>query len=279
MESIDKSNKVIFETNVQCCDIRNEIIKKDMEEIEIALAPFKVGDKVIVKGYEKMGEDKIIYIFKTYDGDIKYKTKNHLDTHYFMEDNLTRVEKINKKENIEKQLEPVYELGTNKILYYEEKVSGEKYCPIGETILYIQEGYEFRDETNNVINAKKITLTKKKPTYPNTYKECCEVLGYSCNYNMILTTDIDCKLFNALYQLKVCRDAYWKIAGEQMGLGKSWKQDYDNRGFIIANNNGNIHTYEYHGNNNIILAFPTAEMRNTFYENFKDLIEQCKELL
>ena len=172
MESIDKSNKVIFETNVQCCDIRNEIIKKDMEEIEIALAPFKVGDKVIVKGYEKMGEDKIIYIFKTYDGDIKYKTKNHLDTHYFMEDNLTRVEKINKKENMEKQLEPVYELGTNKILYYEEKVSGEKYCPIGETILYIQEGYEFRDETNNVINAKKITLTKKKPTYPNTSNDC-----------------------------------------------------------------------------------------------------------
>lgn len=27
------------------------------------------------------------------------------------------------------------------------------------------------------------------------------------------------------------------------------------------------------------LAFPTAEMRDTFYENFKDLIEQCKELL
>jgi hypothetical protein len=28
-----------------------------------------------------------------------------------------------------------------------------------------------------------------------------------------------------------------------------------------------------------ILAFPTEEMRDTFYENFKDLIEQCKELL
>ena len=28
-----------------------------------------------------------------------------------------------------------------------------------------------------------------------------------------------------------------------------------------------------------ILSFPTKEMRNVFYENFKDLIEQCKELL
>ena len=30
---------------------------------------------------------------------------------------------------------------------------------------------------------------------------------------------------------------------------------------------------------NTVLAFPTKEMRDAFYENFKDLIEQCKELL
>lgn len=30
---------------------------------------------------------------------------------------------------------------------------------------------------------------------------------------------------------------------------------------------------------NYLLDFPTAEMRDAFYENFKDLIEQCKELL
>jgi hypothetical protein len=28
-----------------------------------------------------------------------------------------------------------------------------------------------------------------------------------------------------------------------------------------------------------ILAFPTEEMRDAFYENFKYLIEECKELL
>ena len=30
---------------------------------------------------------------------------------------------------------------------------------------------------------------------------------------------------------------------------------------------------------NAILTFPTEEMRNAFYENFKELIEICKELL
>ena len=30
---------------------------------------------------------------------------------------------------------------------------------------------------------------------------------------------------------------------------------------------------------NHILIFPTPEMRNAFYENFNDLIEECKELL
>ena len=30
---------------------------------------------------------------------------------------------------------------------------------------------------------------------------------------------------------------------------------------------------------NHILSFPTEEMRDAFYENFKDLIELCKEFL
>ena len=130
-------------------------------------------------------------------------------------------------------------------------------------------------------NAETKTLEKKKKEYPKTYEECCEVLGYSGNYNMILTTDVDNKLFNALYKLKVRRDAYWKIYGKEMGLGKSWKPDFDN---------DNEYKYGIFRLRNIIykdatcinprlLVFPTEEMRDAFYENFKDLIEQCKELL
>ena len=268
--------------------------EENMEEIEIALAPFKVGDKVIVKGYEKMGEDEVICVFKTYDGDIKYKTKNHLDTHYFMEDSLTRVEKSNKEENMEKRLEPVYELGTGKILYYEEKGSGEKYCPIGETTLYIQEGYEFRDETNNVINAKKITLARKQPQYPKTYAECCKVLGVNSD-NFLSIRNLYCDdgeedttnyeqdlldIFDSLWELKICRDAYWKIAGTEMGLDKPWKYDIlkDEFSYAISYQYGLIQKHRIR-HRNAILTFPTAEMRDAFYENFKELIEQCKELL
>jgi hypothetical protein len=117
-----------------------------------------------------------------------------------------------------------------------------------------------------------------KPTYPKTYEECRKILGLNDEiqainmwYKMDLILDF--------YELIICRDAYWKIVGEQMGLGKPWKQDYDDRCFIIANNGGYIHTHEYHGTNNFTLAFPTEEMQNAFYENFKELIEKCKELL
>ena len=144
----------------------------------------------------------------------------------------------------------------------------------------LPEGYIFKDENGNIINATKIVLEKKKKEYPKTYEECCKVLGYSGNYNMILTTDVDNKLFNALYRLKVCRDAYWKIAGEEMGLGKPWKPDWNHLDdkwvlFYTSNRVGLQVAQTRHS----VFAFPTEEMRDAFYENFKELIEYVKELL
>ena len=76
-------------------------------------------------------------------------------------------------------------------------------------------------------------------------------------------------------------DAYWKIAGEQMGLGKSWGPDWEDaelKKYCIYYGDGNIQegTWTIH---NSILAFPTEEIRDAFYDNFKELIESCKELL
>ena len=188
-------------------------------------------------------------------------------------------ESLNKwldEENMEKRLEPVYELGTGKILYYEEKVSGEKYCPISETTLYIQDGYEFRDETNNVINAKRITLVRKQSQYPKSYKECCKVLAYEGGATVI---GYDAVLLNSFQKLKLCRDAYWKIAGEQMGLGKPWEPDWENETCHTISYDGvNIKCY-YYTDVYSKFAFPTKEMRDAFYENFKDLINETKELL
>ena len=153
--------------------------------------------------------------------------------------------------------------------------------------------YEFRDENGNVIEAKKIVLEKKKKEYPKTYEECCEVLmgktdfadfelvltklSISTKYeNTISPEPSHIKEINVLYKLLICRDAYWKIAGEEMGLGESWEPDWDNLSTnheFIKINKG-CFTYSSR-----VLVFPTAEMRDAFYENFKDLIEECKELL
>jgi hypothetical protein len=85
---------------------------------------------------------------------------------------------------------------------------------------------------------------------------------------------------NNLLKLKICRDAYWKIAGKEMGLGKFWKPDWTSGKpvYCISVSVNAIGTGKWYTDNKI-LAFPTEEMRDAFYDNFKDLIESCKELL
>jgi hypothetical protein len=82
-------------------------------------------------------------------------------------------------------------------------------------------------------------------------------------------------------ELLIARDAYWKIAGEEMGLDKPWEPDWTKPSemkYCIVNSEGNI-TKWVQKTTNKILAFPSEEMRDAFYENFKDLIEECKEFL
>ena len=161
----------------------------------------------------------------------------------------------------------------------------------------LPDGYIFKDENGNVINAQKIVLEKKKKEYPKTYEECCEVMGVNhtneldicehCDYKTEITYYEDSLLvkIEALYKLLICRDAYWKIAGDEMGLGKPWSPDYDsgvNKYGIICMN-GVVQesnpTTNWERHLNKVLDFPTEEMRDAFYENFKELIESVKELL
>lgn len=143
-----------------------------------------------------------------------------------------------------------------------------------------------------VKNGMIVEYVKKKPQYPKTYNECCKIMGldkgltlfygnYDCTpihiteYNGALE-----QLLNNFMQLLICRDTYWKIAGEEMGLGKPWEPDFSD-----DSTKYNIFSYEneiiLNDNNwsNRVLVFPTKEMRDAFYENFKELIEECKELL
>ena len=134
-----------------------------------------------------------------------------------------------------------------------------------------------------------------KPKYPQTYEECCKVMGVNhtndldicehCDYKTEITYYEDSLLekIEALYRLIICRDAYWKIAGEEMGLGKPWKPYFtnfeeDRYGLYTCANKIVLDSYGG-GDVNVILTFPTEEMRDAFYENFKKDIEKCKELL
>ena len=150
--------------------------------------------------------------------------------------------------------------------------------------------YILKDENGNVINATKIVLEKKKKEYPKTYEECCKVLGilnvdlcFNTDYRSFDATKEQWKklgLMNQFYQLLICRDAYWKIAGEKMGLGKPWEPDWNNVSdkYCIYFVSGDA-WLEKCRTRQCLFAFPTAEMRDAFYENFKELIETVKELL
>ena len=118
-----------------------------------------------------------------------------------------------------------------------------------------------------------------KPKYPKTYEACKIQIHESFGIRQILGYKF--YLIEKFQQLLICRDTYWKIAGEQMGLGKPWKPDWTNTNrnkyciYFVGDEIKKQPMLEVHH----FLAFPTAEMRDTFYENFKDLIEQCKEFL
>ena len=160
-----------------------------------------------------------------------------------------------------------------------ESLHGERFMSGFVKAIIPPEGYQFVDENGNVINATKIILEKKKKCYPKTYEECCEVLEYIPHTDDIIGYKWD--VLQSLQKLLICRDAYWKIAGEEMGLGKPWKPKLDNNEkiYYIHNVSGKVYECEGREIENQIFAFPTPEMRDAFYENFKELIEQCKELL
>ena len=160
----------------------------------------------------------------------------------------------------------------------------EEWSHVGPTV------EEFMDFCNKV---------NKKSKYPKTYAECCEVLvGRKPNPNEIpfdkmelCLVDLDntqsiffqvphLSQLNALFRLLMCYKAYRKIAGDEMGLGKPWEPDLQNEElYCIQNYNKQIIKSKTNTAFNKILIFPSEEMRDVFYANFNDLIEECKELL
>ena len=129
-------------------------------------------------------------------------------------------------------------------------------------------------------------VVKKKKEYPKTYEECCRVVNANSYIRLVYNLSDGQKyyhdednlyLYENFRRLKICRDAYWTIYGEENGLGKPWEPTMETVYCISRNNN--VMKCSYRGGKSNILEFPTEEMRDAFYEAFKETIEECKELL
>lgn len=209
--------------------------------------PYKLGDKVI---YEDKRREITKMVWEEQTNTVAYKLDNKLYC------------------NVVNELQP-----------YKEEAMLERIVDITR-----ESDGRYRLKVNNqfdiVADEGEYYLVRRKPKYPKTYEECCELLSlgedgrlYTKGYNSSLIQDFQ--------KLLVCRDAYWKIAGEQMGLGKPWEPDWGVESkikYVILYRNNNI-TKDTIICKNYVLAFPSTEMRDAFYENFKDLIEKCKEFL
>ena len=255
---------------VECinnCNL-NEFVIFTLEQF-LEKYPYKVGDKCKYNGH--------IYFYRQQ----KFVTISNMC--YMNDTILYKIDKgvWVKAENLQPFKEEIKaedhtEIYTDTSIVDDSKtditIDGEK--------LIAPNGYTVKTATmdgNNLI----VEYIKNKPQYPKTYKECCDVLG-------IGTMDNDAQGYKAdeiirFQKLLICRDVYWKIAGEEMFLSEPWKPS--------ANDEGKTHSLYYNRytdsidkceglfESNAILDFPTKEMRDAFFENFKDLIEKCKEFL
>lgn len=142
----------------------------------------------------------------------------------------------------------------------------------------IPEGFEL-----DKIEDGEIILKPKKKELPKTYGECCEVIGFSSEGDIVYSgkwvygyayLEQHLKALRSFSKLIICRDAYWKLAGD---WNPDWTDHTDK--FVIQYVDGHLCTNGKAMEYSEVLAFPTAEMRGTFYDNFKNLIRKCKELL
>ena len=136
--------------------------------------------------------------------------------------------------------------------------------------MIIPQGWEIDKVDDN-----KILLKKSKKELPKTWKECCELLGrgefIGVDSDIINIDNTIGKPMLALCKLLVCREVY------RQGWKPNWKDGKEIK--------WTIECIEYRISSMIctycskVLSFQSEEIRDKFLENFKDLIEEAKELI
>lgn len=231
--------------------------------------PYKFGDRVRIPEYES----EVCISKMHWDGnEVQYEVVTD-EVEWYSAAELNRYNAPYKKQ--ETMEEGVY--AYNEINCYHQDFSDKVRIKLGRD-------YEIKVEEG------KTYIVRKKPQYPKTYVECCKVVNASPYINLVYdlrngqrySYDVDnLQLYENFRRLRICRDAYWKVAGEEMGLDKPW-EPYIGKShikYVIQTVYDKITCLDTWCQTKNILEFPTPEMRDTFYDNFKDLFESCKELL
>lgn len=242
----------------------------------LAKYPFKVGDKVVDIAD---GDPGIITTMKWNEDvcDMGYRVGfDSGQWDWFTNDTIKFYQPENSKDiaTIVNDAQPKMNIYASEFMITHMMLPKTPHNVNDELEYKIIDGYEFDRVEND-----KIILKVVKHKYPTTYKDCRAILD---DYNIGSMSGYKASLFASLQDLFVCRDAYWKIAGAEIGLDKSWESPLPSlfeTVYCIRRKNNEIIKGSYRGGKSEILEFPTEEMRDAFYENFKDLIEQCKELL
>jgi hypothetical protein len=255
---------------IDCNDNIDFVIQSRLEFMTFYLEdflekfPFKVGDKVKYNGLIHYYRQKKFLTISSMDyinNTMAYKIDLGI---WVKAENLQPYEEEIKAEDCLKYtLTPAAD--DSKI---DITIDGEKLiAPKGYTI-----GNAARNDNRLIVE-----YIKNKPQYPKTYEECYAILNQNLDEHSVIgyrSTDV----YN-LQLLLICRDAYWKIAGEEMGLSEPWEPDFsENFIYAIGASYGTIQKIMVSGGRGILL-FPTEEMRDAFFENFKDVIEACKDYL
>ena len=262
---------------------------------------YKVGDKVRIKSEDwynryingkegDCGTCPFTFEMKIFCGQVLTIKWVHQNWYYMVEDNSKyfwtdeMIEGLVEEETIHNKwtgLKVELELSKTVIgVSNVESINGERFMSGFVKAIIPPEDCQFVDENGNVINATKIVLEKKKKEYPKTYEECEQVLRYDSHRldNMGVTVrGYKWELIRVFQILLICRDAYWKLYGEEMGLDGPWEPTTEVV-FCISRINNRIELL-YKSGKSDILEFPTPEMRDAFHENFKEKIKFCKEFL
>lgn len=234
------------------CDYLDGCKKYTLEEFEKEF-PFKIGDIVLLKGFNKPYE---IIALELYMNKLCYKLDNGL--HYDSE-TLTIYEKMKEERNITLTLDKAKE--------------------------WYKKGGELKEIALQAFTEKELT----KVDLPKTWEEYTQQHFHREGYVLTHLGDIaettitgsrggenlcpskkSAEAHLAMIQLEQLRDCWWN------GWEPDWNDDEQTKYCIVRGQEFKIHMlYE----SRRFLPFPTIEMAKEFLECFRDLIEKAGDLI